>query len=177
MKIITMRKSKHQQKGLKDFIDYIDKISPVKDLNLIEIGSYQGESTAEFAKRFKTVIAVDPWVCGYDDSDRASKNNGDIVENAFDERMSEFTNVTKKKMKSLEYVEGVEDSSIDVVYIDGDHRPEAVLKDIKAWMPKIKPNGFLTGHDGKRKGLCKSITECNLKKDVDFVDSSWLIKL
>ena len=175
MKIITMRRSRHQQKGLKDFINHIDKIRDVKDLNLIEIGSYQGESTAEFAKRFKTVIAVDPWVCGYDNNDAASSNNGDIVENAFDERMSEFTNVTKKKMKSLEYAELIEDSSVDIVYLDGDHRHQAVIEDLEAWLPKIKPGGFLTGHDySKIKG---AISHCDLKPYPIFTDQSWVIQL
>jgi len=34
-----------------------------------------------------------------------------------------------------------------MVYIDGSHEYEGVKKDILAWLPKIKINGYLTGHD------------------------------
>lgn len=172
MKIVTMRGKKEQLNGLRDLINYINNISNVKDLNIIEVGSYQGESTYEFAKRFKTVTAVDPWLTGYDERDAASRINGDAVESAFDKRLSEFSNVIKKKMKSVEYAELVEDASVDVVYIDGDHRPESVLKDLKAWIPKIKPNGFLTGHDAWTERVKTPIAKCNLKIDTEFKDTS-----
>ena len=36
---------------------------------------------------------------------------------------------------------------IDFVYIDGDHRYEAVIKDINLFYPKLKKGGLLAGHD------------------------------
>jgi hypothetical protein len=40
-----------------------------------------------------------------------------------------------------------DDSSLDYVYIDGDHEEPAVAADIKAWYPKVKTGGMLAGHD------------------------------
>jgi hypothetical protein len=39
------------------------------------------------------------------------------------------------------------DKSLDFVFIDGSHKYEDVVNDIKAWLPKIKEGGILAGHD------------------------------
>lgn len=41
----------------------------------------------------------------------------------------------------------VPDESLDFVFVDADHRTASVIKDIEAWMPKLKPSGWMTGHD------------------------------
>ncbi len=40
-----------------------------------------------------------------------------------------------------------EDNSLDFVFLDADHSVAGVLADIAAWWPKVKPNGYLCGHD------------------------------
>jgi hypothetical protein len=44
---------------------------------------------------------------------------------------------------------GVQDSSLDLVYIDAEHTYEAVRADVQAWLPKVKPGGWIGGHDYK----------------------------
>lgn len=39
------------------------------------------------------------------------------------------------------------DTSLAMVFLDGDHEPEAVRADIVAWTPKLAPGGILAGHD------------------------------
>lgn len=58
-----------------------------------------------------------------------------------------FNLVTQMRMKSTEAVDLFADNSVDFVFIDGDHSTEAVIADIKAWLPKVKINGILAGHD------------------------------
>lgn len=36
---------------------------------------------------------------------------------------------------------------LDFAFVDGDHRMEQCLADLEAWWPKIKPGGWLLGHD------------------------------
>ena len=63
-----MRDSKYQ-KGLEDLIQYINSFSDTKDMILVEIGSYAGESTVSFAENFKKIIAIDPFLNDYDVND------------------------------------------------------------------------------------------------------------
>lgn len=41
----------------------------------------------------------------------------------------------------------VQPASLDFVFIDADHRTDAVVADIRAWAPSIRPGGWLMGHD------------------------------
>lgn len=51
------------------------------------------------------------------------------------------------KIDSVSASKNYEDKSIEFVFIDGDHSYEAVMEDIAAWLPKVKPGGILAGHD------------------------------
>lgn len=48
---------------------------------------------------------------------------------------------------SLEAASQFEDGSLDFVYLDGDHRYEAVRADLEAWYPKVRRGGMLAGDD------------------------------
>lgn len=39
------------------------------------------------------------------------------------------------------------DESLDFVFVDADHSSDAVERDIRAWWPKLKSDGWLVGHD------------------------------
>ena len=60
-----------------------------------------------------------------------------------------------------------DNDSLDFVYIDGDHSYDFVSNDIKAWWPKIKQGGILSGHDytpgnpqkGHVYGVIEAVTE------------------
>ena len=40
-----------------------------------------------------------------------------------------------------------QDDSVDFCFIDADHTPNGVRRDMTAWWPKIKVGGLLGGHD------------------------------
>ena len=56
-------------------------------------------------------------------------------------------NATILRMPSLEAAAEVADGSLDFVYIDGDHRFDAVMTDIITWVPKVRRGGIVSGHD------------------------------
>jgi predicted O-methyltransferase YrrM len=39
------------------------------------------------------------------------------------------------------------DGTVDFIFIDANHNEAAVLADLEAWFPKLKPNGLIAGHD------------------------------
>ena len=55
--------------------------------------------------------------------------------------------VTLVRKSSMEAVNDFQESSLDFVYIDGNHEYSHVLEDILAWFPKIKSGGILAGDD------------------------------
>jgi cephalosporin hydroxylase len=58
-------------------------------------------------------------------------------------------------------------ASLDFVFIDGDHEKVAVLADIAAWLPRIRPGGLLAGHDYKMTG------QPHLAGVTEAVESLW----
>ena len=93
------------------------------------------------------LYAVDPWVQQPDY--REDKNDSVRMEAAYQEAQQRLATyrVTFLRMPSLDAATRVPDGSLDFVYIDGNHRYEPALADIRAWAPKVRPGGVVSGHD------------------------------
>ena len=50
-------------------------------------------------------------------------------------------------MEFEEALQRIEDGSIDLLHIDGNHEYESVNKDFENWLPKIKKGGIILIHD------------------------------
>eukprot|EP00928_Gymnodinium_smaydae_P014124 TRINITY_DN15117_c0_g1_i1.p1 TRINITY_DN15117_c0_g1~~TRINITY_DN15117_c0_g1_i1.p1 ORF type:complete len:324 (+),score=39.94 TRINITY_DN15117_c0_g1_i1:538-1509(+) len=48
---------------------------------------------------------------------------------------------------SLSAAREINDRSADLIFVDGDHRKDAVLNDLMTWERKVRPTGILAGHD------------------------------
>ena len=147
-----------------------------------EIGSYMGESAELFIQswKFKTFYCIDPWEAGYDSGDIAS-NRGcfDEIEAIFDARVSAYPPIVKIKAKSVDATGKFSDGSLDFVYLDGDHRHDTVVADLAAWIPKLKPSGFIGGHDWSWSDASGKLADAVLKaiyprKPKMFDDGNWL---
>lgn len=175
----TCRSEKYTR-GLLDLIQELNG----KVQTMVELGSYQGESTAIFAKNLlglKKLYAVDPWINGYAPGDVCSDEYPmSVVESNFDCRVKDFTFVQKMKMTSQEFVKQIPDSSLDFVYVDANHVYEHCLSDIKLWLPKVKPGGLIGGHDylvACFAGVVRAVDEVFGRPDMTFIDTSWLKRL
>jgi predicted O-methyltransferase YrrM len=51
------------------------------------------------------------------------------------------------------------DQSLDFVFIDADHRYDAVVADVRAWKSKVKPGGILAGHDYNRDDVYRAVRD------------------
>ena len=77
----------------------------------------------------------------------------------------------------MEAVNNFKDNILDFVYIDADHRYEAVKADILAWLPKVKKNGWLCGHDyGEKDGVTKAVDELFPDAEID-TDYTWFVRV
>lgn len=78
------------------------------------------------------------------------------------ERLKEYrdrANLSFLLMGSVAAAELFPPHTLDFVYIDGDHRYEAVKADIAAWYPVVKPGGILGGHDYPPRDSQKKLTD------------------
>lgn len=55
--------------------------------------------------------------------------------------------VTFHRMQSSAAAAAVPDRSFDFVFVDADHSYDGCKRDLDAWLPKVKPGGWIGGHD------------------------------
>lgn len=73
------------------------------------------------------------------------------------------------KMHSVEAAKLFPMRYFDLVFIDADHSYQAVIDDIKVWLPLVKIGGKLTGHDyggGQNRGVTKAVDEILGKENI-----------
>ena len=170
--------------GFLEFVAFLpDKVV------MAEIGCYGGESTAYFTKKAIKIYCIDPWQTyteKYPDGFGGSTlTDLDEAERAFDLVATRFPNIiVKMKGFSIKKVNEFINEFFDMVYIDANHEYEFVLADIKAWLPKIKKGGIISGHDfnhtdphGTRVGVEQAVREVFGGPDKVFPDSTWIKQL
>lgn len=118
--------------------------------NVAEIGVFRGEYTEVLAKSGLDVWAIDPWLA-YPDYPYYNKDDEQWREdenyNITVERLKPYPNVQIIRKTSMDALVHFEDNSLDAVYIDGNHSFKYVAEDICEWIKKVKPGGWICGHD------------------------------
>lgn len=117
---------------------------------LIEVGTYRGRSVCSIAdvirERKLTVFT-------YDTFDWTHPVHSDLPESPREEAVRAVRehgisgHVVIRKGDASADAECVADESCGLVFIDGDHRFESVLRDLCSWWPKVAPGGLIAGHD------------------------------
>lgn len=134
---------------------FVSKIcEKIHDGIVVELGCYAGKSTAVMApickKNGNSYHAIDNF-CGADPKDPATRN----------QRNRNILEVLENNMRSMElldyiWIHKVDSAAaaqmfvhgeVDFCFIDADHTPQGVTRDIHAWWPKIRIGGTLGGHD------------------------------
>lgn len=121
-----------------------------KECNLVvEFGSYHGRSTRALADNCTGKIwAVDPWSGNYPDE------NGNVMKGVNTYVFPQFHKNLADHIVSGRVipVRGFSYSfklphTVDMVFIDGDHRYETVLRDIDKAYELVRSGGIISGHD------------------------------
>lgn len=116
----------------------------------VEVGTFKGEFSKEIMENWGgTLWMVDVWRGLGDEYKDASNHN--IHTNAYAEAMKNIEGYEDRAIMvrgtSEVTSEMFEDESLDFVFIDANHAYDYVVQDIELWYQKVKPNGYLLGHD------------------------------
>lgn len=138
----------------------MDKIkSHLGDIDTaIEIGTWRGDFANLMCSKLKPnkFYAIDPFALyeGYTDkpdvNEFGNQTNLDRLAEQVNARVAGFLPDGRSQLlreMSCNAVKQFADNSVDVVYVDADHKYEPVLADIRAWYAKVKPGGILCGDD------------------------------
>lgn len=127
----------------------------------VEIGAWMGRSSAAIcsgAAGMKRVVSVDTWQGSPDEMDPATartENVHGIYKSNMEELGIQVSELPSWEHRdngcyyvvgdSLSVVDAVPDASIAWLFYDGHHGLTG--ENIDRWLPKMQPDGLLTGHD------------------------------
>ena len=120
----------------------------------IEIGAWLGKSTAYMGQRIKesgkavTFYAVDTWQGSASEPDQLKAGAESDLYLTFLANMNACglgDVVLPVRMNSLDAALRLPPA--EFIFLDADHSYDAVMADLKAWLPKVKPGGTFAGHD------------------------------
>jgi predicted O-methyltransferase YrrM len=139
----------------------------------VEIGSWKGKSAAymavEIANSQKNIefYCVDTW-----EGSIEHQNNKEI-KNLYDTFLSNIKPckeyIQPIRSNSLDAINLFENETIDFIFLDASHEYTDIKSDIINWLPKIRKNGILAGHDYQMcfNGVIKAVLETLPKYAVD----------
>lgn len=183
----------HNIFGYSRYIDlYNAVVLDAKDGDLfVELGSFLGQSTAAMAhfiiqsKKHIRFDAVDLFeLTEFSDEPHfkvIADHGGDFLA-AFKSNMEKAevaSAVNPVKASSLEAASLYEDRSVSFLMIDASHKYEDVCDDIRAWYPKIKLGGIISGDDYDWEEVAKAVQDTfkvSLPGLQFFNRSTWYLK-
>jgi predicted O-methyltransferase YrrM len=110
-----------------------------------EIGVAYGKNSINILETLPSLqhlYLIDPW-----DGVVRTKEFYQNVRKVAHENLLHYTNKITIMETTSELAAKSIPGPLDFVYIDGDHSYDAVMLDIILWGRRVKPGGFLAGHD------------------------------
>ena len=163
-----------REQTLTNFISLFDSCD---DKTMVEVGCFTGESSEFWADTFGRVYLVDPFESGYDENDSSSSSDMKLVRNIFEDKFyyDEYINVEHIDKRSVEASFEFKDESLDLVYLDGSHKEEDVLNDLKHWYPKVKQGGYISGDDISWKTVRNALDQFFKDEEIIQDGNNWYI--
>jgi len=138
---------------LKKHINKLNKyVDRSNDINILEIGSYEGLSSVFFADNFleregSSLTCVDPFLrISNNDHAQYLQNN---QEKHFDINITRCNNSEKIKVFKITSDEFFENNEkkYNIIYIDGCHEPEFISRDLENGFKCLEVNGIMWMND------------------------------
>lgn len=123
----------------------------------VEIGSFKGKSSAYIASGLTPgarLACVDVWenrAMPYDPPE-------DVLPE-FQRNVAPFRDTIDIHRGLSADIARTWRALIDLLFIDGDHSYEGCLTDIDAWLPHVRPGGWVAFHDSGQEGVARAIRE------------------
>lgn len=138
-----------------------------------EIGVFKGRNLFHLLDTIPDLhmIGVDQWL-NFDDIHYTRFNMPLIGRQVRDEAEHYRERCKILYMDRLEAAAHVPDGSLDFVFIDALHEYRPFSADLKAWGPKVRPGGSITGHDHHWDSVRK-VLDKNLPGWVEHEASVW----
>lgn len=159
-------------------IDYLIRRHQIK--TIVEVGCWLGASTLHMASLLPDdgrLFAVDHWQGSIENqhSPDLSTLFEQFLSNVIHDGLTHV--IVPMRMTSLEGAAQLPVPSVDLVYLDASHDTESVLKDLRAWYPKVKHKGILCGDDwhwdSVRSAVRQFATLENLT--IDSIENFWRV--
>jgi hypothetical protein len=154
----------------------------------VEVGAWLGKSTAFLASTIRAsgkrirLMVVDTWY-GSDLEQTQKKLIQQLGGDAFPtfranmERAGVWQTVEPLQRPSVDAASTLANESVDFVFLDAGHDYWSVAADILAWWPKIKPGGWLGGHDyGDWVGVTRAVDDLLGPIETIPEASSWMTR-
>jgi hypothetical protein len=156
-KVMETRKGNQRENLLPQLINHLNlKLGVEIGVDLAENSKIILDRTTE---NFKFLL-VDNYM---DDYRNKKKYDGGLRYKIAQDNLTKYLNNRCQFLigDSFEVSKGIEDNTVDIIYIDGDHSYNGIKRDFEAWMPKVRVGGIVSGHDYKNK------LRCGVKRFVD----------
>lgn len=146
----------HQMR-LREVSSLVKLIRDTNPKTVVEIGSFNGVTSTILAsaidhfKKDCKLLCIDPFISDEDISyynDRVSKKNlGYCYEENFDNNTKQHSNIITKIKGFSDTVDLPNELDIDILFIDGDHSKDGVIKDIVRFTPLVPVGKYICFHD------------------------------
>lgn len=151
---------------------------------MVEIGSWLGRSISYFAveakNKNKTIecYCVDIWE-PYSEIPNHHLFHDDNVYKQFLNNIDRVKDVvTPIRGKSQEIAETFKNKFFDFIFIDAAHDYDNVYNDIKTWLPKLKKDGIIAGHDYySNNDVYRAVNDFFIGKTIEVNGPCWYVKL
>jgi hypothetical protein len=155
----------HYHQQINGFFTYPEFYSAIVKVatdgyHFVEVGSWKGSSASYMgveiinANKKITFDCVDTWEGSAEHLDKSSAFYEPLLEtkdglfNCFMKNISPIKHIVNVvRNTSVDASKLYAPNSVDCVFIDAAHDYINVYNDIKAWLPIVKTNGLLAGHD------------------------------
>jgi len=136
----------------------------------IELGVWTGHNLAHLldeCNNISMLYGIDPYE-PYQDWNRYIDEN--VMNNAYQTALNNMSFFPGRcqllKTTSLNASQKFSNSSIDFIFIDGDHSYECCYDDLNLWYKKIRRGGLFSGHDFSLPGVNKALLQFRTENNI-----------